>query len=71
LLNKFLNLPDHDFENPIGQEMNQKQHQVVQQLIEKVGPEASDEDNLNGASILADMLELKEFYGIACRKANV
>jgi hypothetical protein len=37
-------------------------------LIDKLGPDASEEDNLNGSSILQDMLETKEFYGVICKR---
>ena len=40
-------------------------------LIDKVGPTTSEEDNLNGASIIQEMLEVKEFYNTLCRRANV
>ena len=40
-------------------------------LIDKVGPNASEEDNLNGCSIIQDMLEVKEFYNVVCRRVNV
>lgn len=71
LLNKFLNIMDHDFDSTIAKEMHAKQQSVMQQLVEKVGPEASEEDNLNGANIIADMLEVKEFYSLVCKRANI
>jgi len=43
---------DHDFEGPVAKEMVAKQHQVMQALIEKLGPDASEEDNLNGSMII-------------------
>jgi hypothetical protein len=43
----------------------------MQELIEKVGPDATEEDNLNGSSILQDMLETKEFYNIICQRKYV
>jgi hypothetical protein len=36
--------------------------------LTKLAPEAGEEDNLNGSMIISDMLELKEFFGIAIRK---
>jgi hypothetical protein len=40
-------------------------------LIEKLGPNATEEDNLNSSSIIQDMLEVKEFYNIVCKRPNV
>ena len=40
-------------------------------MIEKLGPEASEEDNLNASSILQDALETKEFYTVVSRRNNV
>jgi hypothetical protein len=71
LLNKFVGIIDHDFDGAIAKEMSAKQQQVILALIDKVGPAASDEDNLNGCSIIQEMLEVKEFYNIVCRRANV
>jgi hypothetical protein len=71
LLNKFINIVDHDFDGAIEKEMAAKQQQVMHALIDKVGPLASEEDNLNGCSIIQDMLEVKEFYNVVCRRANV
>jgi hypothetical protein len=51
--------------------MQKKQQQVVQNLLQKLSPEASEEDNLNGCSIMQDMLEVKEFYSIICKRNNV
>lgn len=71
LLNKFLNIQDHEFEEPIATEIKNKQNQVIENLIEKVGPEATEEDHLNGASILSDMLETKDFYNVISKRDHI
>ena len=43
----------------------------MQALIEKLGPSVTEDDNLNGSSIIQDMLEIKEFYGIVSKRENV
>lgn len=43
----------------------------MSKLIEKLGPEGNEEDNLNACSIIQDMLEVKEFYNIVCKRPNV
>ena len=43
----------------------------MQALIEKVGPTVTEDDNLNGSSIIQDMLEIKEFYSIVSKRENV
>ena len=40
-------------------------------LIEKLGSESSDEDNLNANSILQEALDNKEFYHIVATKVNL
>jgi hypothetical protein len=40
-------------------------------LIEKLGPNATEEDHLNGSSILSDMLETKDFYNILSQRKHV
>jgi len=44
---------------------------VIEGLIEKVGPNATEEDNLNGASILSDMLETKDFYNVISKRGHI
>lgn len=44
---------------------------MVSRLITQLGPELSEENNLNGSSIIQDMFEIKEFYNIICKKENV
>jgi hypothetical protein len=41
---------------------------VVEHLVEKLSSLANEEDKLNAATILTDMLELKEFYSVICRR---
>lgn len=48
-----------------------QQTRAVEVLIRKLGPEASEDDNLNGSSIIQDMLEIKEFYQMICKKTNL
>ena len=71
LLNKFLNIQDHEFEEPISAEIKRKQNQVIENLIDKVGPNATEEDHLNGASILSDMLETKDFYTVVGKRDHI
>lgn len=40
-------------------------------LIEKIGPSFSEEDNLNGSNILQEMLEVKDFYNVLCKRQSV
>lgn len=43
----------------------------MQTLIDKVGPNGSEEDNLNGSSIIQEMLEIKDFYNVLSKRQNV
>ena len=40
-------------------------------MVEKLGPDSSEEDNLNASSILQDALDTKEYYGIICKRNNI
>jgi hypothetical protein len=40
---------------------------IVSKMISKLGPNQSEETNLNGSSIIQDMFEVKEFYNIICK----
>ncbi len=71
-MNKLLNIQEHDFEEPINKEIRSKQASALQGLIEKLGPNVTEEDNLNASSILQDVLESnKDFYNIVCKRNNI
>ena len=61
----------HDFEGDLAKQIETKQQESVVTLIQKLGPQAMEEDNLNACSIIQDMLEIKEFYAILSKKANM
>lgn len=72
MLNKFLNVQSHEFDEPVSTYIKDKQSELVQGLIEKLGPNSSEEDHLNAGSILQDVLENnKDYYSIICKKTNV
>lgn len=71
ILNKLLTQIDSDFEPEILAQIQQKQQLVVARLITQLGPGLSEENNLNGSSIIQEMFEIKEFYNIICTKENV
>ena len=53
----------HDFEDTsLSVKIQDKQREVINKLIDKLGPDCEDEDNLNASTILSDMIEIKEFY---------
>lgn len=39
--------------------------------MDKLGPDCSEEDNLNASSILQDALDTKEYYSIICKRNNI
>ncbi len=39
--------------------------------MSKLAPTTSEDDNLNGSSIIQDMLEIKEFYQMICKRENL
>lgn len=71
ILNKLLNIQDHDFESDVAQEIKNKQHYALEKLIDKLSPQSIEEDNLNGGAILIDMLDTKEFFNVICQRNHI
>jgi hypothetical protein len=71
ILNKLLTLVDADHEPEIVAAIQQKQQMAVSFLINSLGPEKSEEHNLNASTIIQDMFEIKEFYNIICQRENL
>ena len=71
LLNKLLTVADNEYDSDVVARIKSKQNEVVSKLIQKLSPEHSEEDNLNGCSILYDLLETKQFFNVACSQENV
>lgn len=71
ILNKLLTLIDTDHEPEIVAMIQEKQQKAVSLLIASLGPEKSEEHNLNASTIITDMFEIKEFYNIICQKENL
>ncbi len=62
---------EHDFDEQQASLISETQHYVLEQLILKLSPESSWDDNINGSSIVIDMLETKDFYNNVSRKQNI
>jgi hypothetical protein len=71
ILNKLLTLVDPDHEPEIVAAIQEKQQMAVSYLIDSLGPEKSEEHNLNAATIIQDMFEIKEFLNIICLRENL
>jgi hypothetical protein len=71
LLKKFMAISASDFDGSVAENIKTKQKNVLRVLIQKLGPEASEEDNLNGSLIIQDLSELKEFYSIISTRDNI
>jgi len=67
ILNKLMTQIDQDHENMQSQ-IQEAQKMVVEQVVEHLGPEKDEENNLNACSIIQDMFETKEFYNILVSK---
>jgi hypothetical protein len=44
---------------------------ILDTLIDKLGPDCNEEDNLNASGILQDALDTKEYYGIVTKRNNL
>ena len=51
--------------------VKQSQRHILNTLVEKLGPNETDEDNLNASSILQDALETKEYFSIISHRSNI
>lgn len=52
-------------------DVKQSQRHILNTLIEKLGPNETQEDNLNASSILQDALETKEYFSIISHRSNI
>ena len=57
---------ENDFESPMKETIIMQQERAIGVLIEKLSSSADYEDNLNGCSILQDLLEMKDYYVMLC-----
>ena len=71
ILNKLVNQIDSDYEPSLQEQIRQKQKMVVEKIIAHLGPEKSEESNLNASSIIQDMFDNKDFYNMFLQKQNV
>ena len=71
VINKLLTNLDTDHEPEVLSEIKAKQRMAITILIGSLGPEKSEEHNLNACSIIQDMFEIKEFYNQICEKENL
>jgi hypothetical protein len=73
LITKILNIQEDAtrFDENIGKLVKAKQVQILETLVDKLGPDCSEEDNLNASSILQDALDTKEYYGVICKRNNI
>jgi hypothetical protein len=71
ILNKLLTLVDTDHEADVLAQIKSKQTMAVKTLIDSLGPEKSEEHNLNASTIILDMFEVKDFYNLILSKENL
>ena len=71
ILNKLLTLVDTDHEAEVLAQIKSKQTMAVKTLIDSLGPEKSEEHNLNASTIILDMFEVKDFYNLILSKENL
>ncbi len=71
VLNKLLVQLDTDYDEEVLAQIKEKQAMAVNKLVEKLGPDSTEEDNLNASTILRDLVEKKEFFSVLCRKENM
>ena len=70
ILSKILT-PDSDFDEELTANIKTKQKFAITCLIDGLGPDFGDEQNMNCCTILLDMIETKEFFNIICLNENI
>ena len=74
ILNKLLtqiDMNDAEYEADVRAQIAEKQKMAVSKLVDTLGPDYSEEHNLNSRTIIMDMFESKEYYNIICNKENL
>jgi len=64
---------DGDYEPDLQVAINKKQQEIAGKLINTLGPNFSEEHNLNSKTIFMDMFEResKDYYNIICNEENI
>lgn len=73
-MNKLLtqiDMNDAEYETEVRAQIAEKQKMAVGKLIETLGPDYTEEHNLNSRTIIMDMFESKEYYNIICSRENL
>ena len=74
ILNKLLtqiDMNDGEYEAEVRAQIAEKQKMAVGKLIDTLGPDYTEEHNLNSRTIIMDMFESKEYYNIICNRENL
>ncbi|CDW76161.1 UNKNOWN [Stylonychia lemnae] len=70
LLKKLMIVPT-DFEAETAEAIKNQQSYIMSKLIEKLGAQHSDEENLNACLVIYDLIELKEPYQLISLKMHI
>jgi len=62
---------DGEYEAEVRAQIAEKQKMAVGKLIDTLGPDYTEEHNLNSRTIIMDMFESKEYYNIICSRENL
>lgn len=71
VLNKLMNVVDSNFEPDLVQLIQEKKLRVMNQLTDKLMSDYTEEDNYSAATVICELLEVKEFFGVVSKRANV
>ena len=66
-----MGLSDNNCSDELAQEIKVKQQHVMNFLSDKLSPQSTEEDNLNSATIIVDLMENKEFFQIVAKQQNI
>jgi hypothetical protein len=71
VLNKLLVQQETDYEQEILDQIKIKQQTAIEKLVDRLGPQFTEEDNMNASTILQDLIEKKEFFTLICKKEQM
>ena len=66
-----MNIVDTNFDGDLATQIQEKKQKILSELIEKLQGDRQDEENMNASAIICELMEVKQYYSMLSRKANL
>lgn len=66
-----MNIVDTNFDGELATQIQEKKQKVLSELIDKLQSDRTDEENMNAAAIIIELMELKQFYTMLSKRATL